>query len=63
MSPAPLGAIWTLAYLTCPVALGHHHPFSFTFVLLTNAATYALVGTLAETAWRHYSTHLVSGRH
>jgi hypothetical protein len=53
-SPTPLGNLWTLAYLTCPIALARHYPLSFYFVLLINAATYALVGTVVETMRRHY---------
>jgi predicted cobalt transporter CbtA len=50
----PLGNVRTLAYLTCPIALAHHYALSFYFVLLVNAATYALVGTVVETVRRHY---------
>jgi len=50
----PLGNVWTLVYLTCPIALAHHHAFSFYFVLLINAATYALVGAALESMRRHY---------
>ena len=53
-SPTPLGALWTLICLTCPIALARHYPLSFYSVLLMNAATYALVGTVAETIRRHY---------
>jgi predicted cobalt transporter CbtA len=53
-SPTSLGPLWTLAYLTCPIALAHHYALSFYFVLLVNAVTYALVGTLVETIRRHY---------
>jgi len=53
-SPTPLGNVWTLAYLTCPIALAHHYALSFYFVLLINAATYALVGAVVETVRRHY---------
>ena len=68
-SPAPLGAAWTfplkaylppfaslrgVAYLTCPIALIHHYALSFYVVLLVNAATYALVGTVVETMRGHY---------
>ena len=53
-SPPPLGAVRTLAYLTCPIALAHHYALSFYFVLLVNAATYALAGTVVETMRRHY---------
>jgi hypothetical protein len=48
-------AIVTLARLTCPVAfVGSYFHFGFRFywVLLANAATYALVGLLVE-ALRH----------
>ena len=58
--PASLGTLWTLAYLTCPVALARHYPLSFYFVLLVNAATYALVGAGVETMRRHYKSRLVS---
>ena len=49
-----LGIVRTLAYLTCPIALAHQYALSFYFVLLMNAATYALVGTVVETMRRHY---------
>jgi hypothetical protein len=52
-SPAPLGPLWTLIDLTCPIALARHHALSFYFVLLTNAATYALIGTAVEGMRRH----------
>jgi hypothetical protein len=52
-SPAPLGILWTLAYLTCPIALARHYALSFYFVLIMNAATYALVGTVVETIRRY----------
>ena len=58
--PASLGTLWTLANLTCPVALARHYPLSFYFVLLVNAATYALVGAGVETMRRHYKSRLVS---
>jgi hypothetical protein len=47
----PLGIF---IYLTCPVALVHHYALSFYFVLLMNAATYALIGTIVETTRRHF---------
>ena len=47
---------WTLACLTCPIALAHRYPLSIYFVLLTNAATYALVGVVVETIRQHYQT-------
>jgi hypothetical protein len=55
-SPAPLGNLWTLAYLTCPIALARHYALSFYFVFLSNAATYALVGAMVETTRRHYKS-------
>ena len=38
-----------LARLTCPIAiLGSHFPLSLHWVLVANAATYALVGLIVE---------------
>jgi hypothetical protein len=45
---------WTLLCLTCPIALARNYALSFYFVLLMNAATYALIGTVVETVRRHY---------
>jgi hypothetical protein len=59
-SPTPLGIVWTLAYLTCPIALAHHYALSFYSVLLINAATFALVGSVVETMRRHYKPRLIS---
>jgi hypothetical protein len=54
-SPTPPPAVmWTLAYLTCPISLARHYSLSFYFVLLVNAATYALAGMIVETIRRHY---------
>ena len=53
-SLTPPGVMWTLAYLTCPISLARHYAFSFQFVLLVNAATYALAGGIVETLWRQY---------
>jgi hypothetical protein len=53
-SPAPTAVMWTLAYLTCPIALVRHYGLSFYFVLLVNAATYALAGMIVEIIRRHY---------
>jgi len=58
-APAPLGAMWALAYLTCPITLAHHHPLSVYFVLFVNAATYALVGMVVETIRRQSQTRLI----
>jgi hypothetical protein len=42
--------VWTLLWLTCPVALlGQHYPISFYLVLVANAATYGLAGAALET--------------
>jgi hypothetical protein len=57
--PTPLGVVWTLVYLTCPIALARHHALSFYLVLLVNAATYALVGMVVETIRRQYQTRLI----
>jgi hypothetical protein len=43
-----------LAYVTCPIAIASRHPQGFYFVLIANAATYALAGVLVETARRYY---------
>ena len=54
--PIPITAadpiVWTLARLTCPVVLASfyfHFGIYFYWVLLANAATYALVGLIVET--------------
>ena len=59
-SPTPLGIVWTLAYLTCPIALARHYAVSFYSILLMNAATYALVGLVVETMRRRYNPNLIS---
>ena len=59
-SPTPLGNLWTLAYLTCPVTLARHYALSFYFVVLFNAATYALVGTVVETIRQQHKHRLTS---
>ena len=44
-----------LVYLTCPIAMGRQqHPQGFYFVLIANAATYALAGVVVETTRRYY---------
>ena len=49
-APAPITSlVWTLASLTCPVVLASHFRLHFSWVLLANAATYALVGLIVET--------------
>ena len=57
-APSAHGTMWTLAYLTCPIALARHHALSFYFVFLANAATYALVGAVAEAMRRLFQQHL-----
>jgi hypothetical protein len=44
-----------LIYLTCPIAIAGQHPQSFYFVLIANAATYALAGVVVETMRRYYN--------
>ena len=49
--------VWTLASLTCPVAIaGMHYPISLYETLAANAVTYALVGLIVETL-RHQLHH------
>jgi hypothetical protein len=59
-SPTPFGIVWTLAYLTCPIALARHYAVSFYSILLMNAATYALVGLVVETMRRQYKRQVIS---
>jgi hypothetical protein len=59
-SPTPFGIVWTLVYLTCPIAFARHYALIFYFVLFMNAATYALVGSIVETMQRHYKSRLIS---
>jgi hypothetical protein len=47
-------------YLTCPISIASHHPQGFYFVLVVNAATYALVGAVIEAIRAHHQTHLIS---
>ena len=52
--PLPMNSepiVWTLVRLTCPIAFASFHfnfPVSIYWVLLANAATYALVGLIVE---------------
>jgi len=46
--------------MTCPIALEGRHPQSLYFVLVVNAATYALVGVFVETIRRHYHKRPIS---
>lgn len=44
-----------LVHLTCPISLASPlHPQGFYFVLISNAATYALAGILVEIMRRYY---------
>ena len=54
------GIVWTLAYLTCPIALVHHYAFSFYSVLLVNAASYALVGSGRGNYGQRYKLRMIS---
>jgi hypothetical protein len=49
-----------LVYLTCPIAIASRHPQGFYFVLVVNAATYALAGVVVETMRRYYKPSLLS---
>jgi hypothetical protein len=44
--------IMILVRLTCPIALLSRYPISLSWVLLANAATYALVGLIVEMSRR-----------
>jgi hypothetical protein len=47
--------VYALIRLTCPIAIaGVHFPISLYWVLVANAATYALVGLIAETLRRQF---------
>jgi hypothetical protein len=51
----PAEPLWTLVRLTCPVMFAgfyFHFPVSVYWSLLANAATYALIGMIAETLRR-----------
>lgn len=57
--PVPLTSAerikWALASWTCPIALASFHfHFAVTYywAIVSNAATYAIVGLLAEATWR-----------
>jgi hypothetical protein len=60
----PLGAGGVgraLVYLTCPIVIAsQHHAQTFYFVLVVNAATYALLGSVVEFVRRHSRTHSIS---
>lgn len=48
------GIAWIMACVTCPVSLLGRYPLSFYVVLVVNASTYAVVGTVVETIRRRY---------
>jgi hypothetical protein len=50
-----------LAWLTCPISIAGRHPQGFYFVLVVNAATYALIGLVVE-AIRAHHTRRLAGR-
>ena len=58
----PTALVRHLAYLTCLIALAREHALSFGFVLLVNAATYALIGMVVEILRWQYQTHLLQNR-
>jgi hypothetical protein len=55
------GMARALVHLTCPISIvGPPHPqifYTFYFVLVMNAATYALAGVVVETTRRYYHIH------
>ncbi|HEX4321360.1 MAG TPA: hypothetical protein VHZ52_10680 [Acidobacteriaceae bacterium] len=46
-----------LAHLTIPISIASRHPQGFYFVLIVNAATYALAGVVIETTRRYSRIH------
>jgi hypothetical protein len=48
--------VWTLAVITCPITAVRSVPVTLYEVLAANAATYALVGLIVETARRRFRT-------
>jgi hypothetical protein len=56
----PRGFVAVLLDLTCPIALVRQYPMSVYFVLVVNAATYALAAAVVETMRRHYRPRLLS---
>jgi hypothetical protein len=52
----PMQGLRLLAGITCPITLASNHPIGLSWVLIANAATYALVGLIVETL-RKYRTH------
>ena len=63
MVPAARGTMWTLAYLTCPIALVRQYALNFYFVVLANAATYALVGAVVEVMRAYFHQTRLALRH
>jgi hypothetical protein len=48
--------MWTFAEITCPILVaGSHLPLSLSWVLVANAATYALAGLIIETLRRNHT--------
>jgi hypothetical protein len=54
LKPGPVGPMWILLDLICPIALARQIHMSVYFVTLMNAGTYALIGAIVETMRRHY---------
>ena len=54
--PNTMQGLRLLAGITCPITLASHHPIGLSWVLIANAATYALVGLIVETL-RKNRTH------
>ncbi len=48
----PADPILPLVHLTCPISLVGFYPLSLYWVLVANAATYALLGLIVETLRR-----------
>jgi hypothetical protein len=48
----PDDRIVPLIWLTCPITLLSSYPLGLYWVLLANAATYALVGLIVEILWQ-----------
>jgi hypothetical protein len=49
----PMQALRLLAGITCPITLASNHPIGLSWVLIANAATYALVSLIVETLRKH----------
>ena len=62
-NPLGMGGLGrALIYLTCPIAIASRHPQTFYFVLIVNAATYAVVGAVVEMMRRSRHSGPLHGR-